>query len=369
MDPEINSPPVARHRPPVLIVGAFLSESTGIRFVCEDLAAGLRSRGWSVITTSRFENRATRLGDMLATVWGKRGRYSVAQMDVYSGLAFAWAEAVAASLTALRCPYVLTLHSGAFPEFAERWPGRVRRLLRSAAAVTSPSPYLKERLAAYRPDIRVIRNGLHVAEYPVRDHVSARPRLVWIRHFEQRYNPVLALEVVSRLSPDFPEIELLMVGSDRQDWSAEQTLEEARRLGVVDRVRVLGAVPKADIPGILQQGDIFLNTTNVDNAPVTVVEAMACGLCVVSTDAGGVPYLVSDEHDALLVPRTDPEAMAAAVRRVLTDPALAVQLSRNARECAEAFSWEEVLTEWEDLLCAVQSRPRMGPHAQTGSKA
>ena len=360
MDSDIDSPRAPHNRPSVLIVGAFLSQSTGIRFVCEDLAEGLRSRGWSVITTSSLKNRAARLGDMLATVWGRRRQYDVAQIDVYSGLAFVWAEAVAASLTALRCPYVLTLHSGAFPEFAERWPGRVRRLLRSAAAVTSPSPYLQERLATYRPDIRIIRNGLHVASYPVRDHVAARPRLVWIRHFEQRYNPVLALDVVSRLAHDFPEIELLMVGSDRQDWSAEQTLEEARRLGVEDRVRVLGPVPKADIPHILQQGDIFLNTTNVDNAPVTVVEAMACGLCVVSTDAGGVPYLVRNEHDALLVPRTDPEAMTAAVRRVLTDSTLAAQLSRNARECAEAFSWETVLSEWEDLLCAVQSRAKTG---------
>ena len=198
--------------PPLLVVGAFLSESTGIRFVCEDLAEGLASRGWPVVTTSSLEARGPRLADMLASVWFKRRRYAVAQIDVYSGLAFSWAEAVAASLTLLRCPYVLTLHSGAFPEFAERWPGRVRALLESASAVTSPSPFLQQTLKTHRPDIRVIPNGLSLARYPGRRRANARPRMVWVRHFEQRYNPVLAVEVVLRLSGDYPDVELIMAG-------------------------------------------------------------------------------------------------------------------------------------------------------------
>lgn len=348
----------ARDKPPVLIAGAFLSESTGVRFVCEDLAEGLHTRGWSVVTTSRINSRIPRLVDMLATVWLKRGQYAVAQMDVYSGMAFMWAEAIGASLTLLRCPFVLTLHSGAFPDFAERRPKRVRRLLRAASAVTSPSSFLQERMARYRPDIRMVRNGLDISLYKDRRLAKAQPRLVWIRAFEQRYNPVLALEVVARLCGDFPEIELLMVGPDRGDCSAEKMREEARRLGVDGSVRIMGSVPKTDVPRVLQDGDIFLNTTNVDNAPVTVVEAMACGLCVVSTDAGGVPYLVEDGADALLVGRDDPDAMAAAVRRILTDPAVAATLSKNARIKAETFAWDRVLPEWETLLISVAAGGR-----------
>lgn len=334
-------------------MGAFLSESTGIRFVCEDLADGLASRGWTVTTTSSVRSRGPRLADMLTSVWLKRRRYAVAQVDVYSGLAFAWAEAVCVSLTALRCPYVLTLHSGAFPDFANRWPTRVRSLLRAASAVTSPSPFLQQALKAHRPDIRVIRNGLSLDRYPVRIRTSARPRLVWIRHFEQRYNPVLAVEVVRQLVNDYPDVELLMAGPDRQDWSAARTMEEARKRGVGQRVRILGPVAKADIPGVLEQGDIFLNTTNVDNTPVTVVEAMACGMCVVSTDVGGLPYLVEQGRDGILVPRDDPEAMAAAVRSLVDRPRLAARLSSNALQKAREFDWEKVLPEWETLLNSV----------------
>ena len=277
-------------------------------------------------------------------------------MDVYSGPAFVWAEAVGASLTALRCPFVVTLHSGAFPDFAERWPARVRRLLRSATVVTSPSPFLREHFRQIRPDIRVIRNGLHLERYPARRITKAKPRLVLVRAFEQRYNPLLALEVVSILSGEFPDIELLMVGPDTSDWSADETLAHALKLGVADRVHVMGQVSKMEIPQVLQQGDIFLNTTNVDNAPVTVIEAMACGLCVVSTNAGGVPYLTETEQDALLVPRADPDAMATAVRRVLVEPGLSGRLSENARRKAESYDWDRVLPAWEDLLVEVVMR-------------
>ncbi|HMV50604.1 MAG TPA: glycosyltransferase family 4 protein, partial [Blastocatellia bacterium] len=81
-----------------------------------------------------------------------------------------------------------------------------------------------------------------------------------------------------------------------------------------------------------------------------VIEAMAGGLCIVSTNAGGLPYLLEDGEDALLVPPNDPGAMAAAVRRLLTEAGLAERLSRNARRKAESFDWSAVLPQWRTLL-------------------
>jgi glycosyltransferase involved in cell wall biosynthesis len=106
----------------------------------------------------------------------------------------------------------------------------------------------------------------------------------------------------------------------------------------------------------LGHGDVFLNTSDADNAPVSVTEAMACGLCVVTTDAGGLRDLVDDGEDALVVPRDDPEAMAAAVRRLLAEPRLAARLSAAARAKVEPLSWSLLLPEWEALLRA-NTRP------------
>jgi glycosyltransferase involved in cell wall biosynthesis len=77
---------------------------------------------------------------------------------------------------------------------------------------------------------------------------------------------------------------------------------------------------------------------------------MACGLCIISTNVGGIPYLLEHEHDALLVPPDDPAAMAGAVRRLFTEEGLAERLSCNARRKVEQFDWLNVLPQWEAIL-------------------
>lgn len=340
----------------VLIIGNFLSHANGSRGVCEDLTARLQETGWQVLSASRQKRRATRLADMLLTAWRNRRCYSVAQIDVYSGSAFSYAEAVAWVLRRARKPYVLTLHGGNLPGFAERHPLRVRRLLQSAACVTAPSRYLAEQMREYAPEIRVLPNPIDVKSYPFALRRSPRPRLMWLRAFHEIYHPAMAIVVAEELCETAPDVQLTMVGPDKGDGSFHRTQEAVFRARLEDRCRFVGPVSKADVPQWLAQGDIFLNTTSIDNTPVTVLEAMACGLCVVSTNVGGMPYLVKDDHDALLVPPDDPKAMTAAVRRLLEEPNVAERLSRNGREKAEDHDWSRVLPAWESLLSEVSEK-------------
>ena len=347
------------------MIGNFLSGSVGVRCVCEDLAEGLRSRGWRVLAASSAKNRGFRLLHMLATTWLERSRYGVAQIDLYADLAFLYAEVVAHSLRLLRCPFILTLHGGALSELAQTSPRRVKRLLGSAAVVTAPSAHHQEGLGRFRSDIRVVRNGIDLRLYEPRALAAARPRLVWLRAFHKTYNPRLAVEAAGLLSAHFPEVQLLMVGPDKGDGAYEETVKAIGALGLGDHVRLMGAVPKTDVPRLLSQGDIFLNTTDVDNAPVTVVEALACGLCVVSTNVGGIPRLLTAGQDGLLVPPRDPAAMAAAVKAILMDPALAARLSTNARVTAQAFAREGVLDSWEQILLEASGRATIATRRDT----
>jgi glycosyltransferase involved in cell wall biosynthesis len=347
-----EGPPAAAEAqaPGLLMIGNFLSGSGGTRGVCEELAARLSAGGWKVVTASSRPGRLARLLDMLVTVVGRRRDYRVAQVDVYSGAAFLWAELTCALLRLLGKPYVLTLHGGNLPAMARSRPRRVRRLLSSARAVTSPSGYLSESLEWVRSDVQVLPNALDVSRYPFRLRSAPQPRLVWLRAFHGLYRPVRAAEVLAIVRERFPEARLTMIGPDKGDGSLAATREAAGKLGVLDRIDFPGAVPKADVPRWLGEGDVFLNTTSVDNTPVSVLEAMACGLCVVSTDVGGLPHVVTHESDGLLVGGEDAQGMAAAVQRVLSDPALAERLSRNARARAQARDWSVVLPRWESLL-------------------
>lgn len=345
----------------LLIIGNFLSKSRGTRTVCEDLSFRLSEAGWAVITTSSKETRVARLLDMLLTVWWRRREYGVAQVDLYSGRSFYWAEMSCRLLKGLGKPYVLTLHGGNLPALARRQPRRVRRLLSSAAGVTSPSAYLRDQLKALRGDVRLLPNALDLELYPFRPRTQSRPRLVWLRAFHSIYDPMLAPRVLAALLPRFPEARLTMVGPDKRDGSLERTRELAGQLGVADRITFSGAVPKHEVGRRLAEGDIFLNTTTVDNTPVSVIEAMACGLCVVSTDVGGLSYVITDGSDGLLVPVGDTDAMVSAVARVLDDRELSERLSRTARAHAEERDWSVVLPLWQSLLREAEGRQQRNP--------
>jgi glycosyltransferase involved in cell wall biosynthesis len=359
-----NSQPI-RHSPnaapsemklPVLLVGNFLSSTLGNRSVCEDLAMRLAASLWPVLTTSERRGRLPRLLDMVSMAWCRRYDYAVAQVDVFSGAAFVWAEAVCQILRWLGKPYILTLRGGNLPAFTQRWPRRVHHLLRSAAVVTTPSRYLLENMAYYCTNLRLLPNPLDLSAYKFRQRQQLQPYLVWLRSFHSMYNPSLAPKALARLVESFPDISLAMIGPDRGDGSLQAMQQLATELGVAHRIGLPGKITKAEVNDWMSRGDIFLNTTNVDNTPVSVLEAMACGLCVVSTNVGGIPYLLEHEHDGLLVPPDDPAAVTTAVRRLLTEPDLAERLSRNARQKAEQFDWSIILPQWEALLTSVMTR-------------
>ncbi|MBX3744362.1 MAG: glycosyltransferase family 4 protein [Verrucomicrobiae bacterium] len=334
----------------LLMVGNFLSGHGLARGVGEELADRLRVVGWPVVTTSDRLNRWARWFQMMRVVRQHAGWAEVAHLDVFSGAAFLWAETAAAWLKRRGVPFVATLHGGNLPRFAARWPRRVKRVLSAARVVTAPSRYLADHMAGSRRDIRILPNPLEISRYPWRSRERPQPILVWLRALHRIYRPQLAAEVVARLKRELPGIGLTLYGPDkgdgaRQDWEAAVAAFDVGR-----EVSWAGGVPKADVPRALSGGDIFLNTTDVDNTPVSVIEAMACGLCVVSTNVGGTPYLIEEGHDGLLVPPGDAGAIAAAVLRLFREPGLAGRLSVHARRKVEAYDWGAVLPQWMRLL-------------------
>ena len=179
---------------------------------------------------------------------------------------------------------------------------------------------------------------------------------MWVRSFHGIYNPTMAPRVVAQLAKEFPDIELTMVGPDKGDGSLQATKRTAQEVGVLDRIHFTGGVPKESVPDYLSGADVLINTTDMDNTPTTVLEAMACGLCVVSTDVGGVPYLVTPGENALLVPPRNPEAMAGSLRRLCENHALASKLSSNARRFASGFDWSVILPQWIELFSKTANR-------------
>jgi len=207
-------------------------------------------------------------------------------------------------------------------------------------------------MADYRKDIIVIANPLYVSRYRHRTILNARPKLIWVRSLHSIYNPRLAIEVVALLRRDFPQVQLTMIGSERERGILMGLQKLVNEHGLDACVRFISGIRHEEVAHWLCDYDVFLNTSNVDNAPVSVMEAMAMGLCVVSTDAGGLGQMLKPGLDSLLIPCGDAALMAQAIKRILTDPVLAQTLSFNARCKAEEFDWSKVGPKWKAILRA-----------------
>jgi glycosyltransferase involved in cell wall biosynthesis len=337
--------------PSVLLVGNFLSSAGRNPSVSEDLSVRLTARGWKVVTTSAKPSRLSRLFDTIGCIWRNRHAYQIANVEVYSGLAFRLAEAACWTLRRAGKPYILTLHGGNLPEFSASQSRRVKKLLNSAVCVTAPSRYLQETMQSYREDIRLLPNPINIESYSFRLRAHSAPRLIWLRAFNDAYNPEMAIRTLQRLVSDFPNIQLTMIGPDKGDGSFQRTQQLTCDLNVQEHVTFPGGIPKSAVNAALNQGDIFINTTNYDNTPISILEAWACGLCVVSTNVGGLPYLMEHDANALLVPANDDLAMSQAVARLIHEPLLSTKLSGQGRAVVEGFDWSRVLPRWEALFC------------------
>ena len=120
----------------------------------------------------------------------------------------------------------------------------------------------------------------------------------------------------------------------------------------------VGRVDFERMPELYDSHDVYLTATDLDNMPGSVIECLSCGLPVVSTDAGGIPYIVTHEETALLVSRGDHRAMAASAIRLLGDNGLALRITRAGRESCRQFTWPEVRDKWLRAYSDLMGEPR-----------
>ncbi|UCC52138.1 MAG: glycosyltransferase family 4 protein, partial [Anaerolineaceae bacterium] len=325
-------------QPRLGIVGPMLGSHSGWVVSQGEIIAGLfAEEGYTVRQTSTVRNRLLRLVDTMRAILSWRHQVDVLIVMVFSGPAFGIADVASLLAHTMRIPLVLWLHGGNLPDFSERHPRWTRRVLQRSQAIVSPSDYLAQVCEKLGLAVNVIPNVLDLEKYPYQLRRSVRPRLLWMRTFHPIYNPLLALEVVERLRHDYPDVMLTMAGQEKGLLGAvEQQVDEH---GLTDCVQFAGFLNLTEKQKRFEEHDIFLNTNHIDNMPVSLLEAGACGLPIVATDVGGVSYLLEDGSTGLLVGEDDPDAMTQAVKRLLHQPETAERLSRGGRLLAEQSDW------------------------------
>ena len=334
----------------MLYVGNRLSRH-GITPTTIEVLGPLLERRFRVVYTSDKRNKAIRMLDMAYALLRVTRKVDVVLIDTYSTLNFWYAVLVSQLARLLRVPYVPILHGGSLPKRLKRNPWLCRQVFNHSLINVAPSGYLETAFQRSGYATTRIPNFININQYPYHERRLVGPRLLWVRSLASAYHPEMAIRVLARLTEAYPKARLCMVGPDK-DGSLARCQSLAEELSVSEKARFTGRLSKADWIALSAEYDIFINTTNYDNTPVSVIEAMALGLPIVSTNAGGLPYLIDDGQDGLLVDKGDEAAMATAIRRLIEEPGLAGRLSARARAKAESFDAEIVLQQWAGLLSA-----------------
>lgn len=314
----------------------------------ETLAALFESAGLRVRLTSAVRRPSLRTAHQIVSLLRWRGDVDVVVLAVFSGPSF-WIADFASLLSRWNgSRIVMFLHGGALGQYGPDHRRRVSRVLDRADLILAPSEFLACEFRLWGYDVRCIPNVLAIERYDHRYRDRARPRLMWMRTFHDHYHPEMAVEVLDRVVRHHPDATMTMAGADR--GLLEPVRELARSRGLEDRITFPGYLDPEAKRRAFAEHDIFLNTNRVDNMPVSILEAAASGLVPVATAVGGIPDLLTDDVDALLVPDGDVEAMADAVRGLLADPERYARIGVRARALAEQSSWPAVRLRWREEL-------------------
>lgn len=332
----------------LVYIGNHLQDSNKNPTYSLQLISKLTQEGYQVVAASSKTNKVLRYLDMWTTLYKNRKRCDFVLIDTYSTWNFYYAITLAWWARRFGLKYIPILHGGRLPERLAKNPVKVKKYCSLAYKVISPSAYLSEAFAVQGIDnVQVIPNAIELSKFPFRSKTQNRQKILWLRAFYGIYNPQMAIKAFKIVKDEFPKAQLTMVGpADKSVLSSCVDLAAKLSLEVVfiDKVR------QAQWIELAGHNDIFLNTSNFDNTPLSVIEAMALGLTVVTTNVGGMPYLIENTKEGLLVRANDPEHMAQAIKKLLTDTKLMASLTIKARSKVERYKWEVVIKDWKAVL-------------------
>lgn len=339
---------MTKKRKKILYLGNKLSAKGSNLTGVEILGEQLKHHGYELISVSDVSNKLLRLMHMLFTVLLKAKKVDVLLVDTYSTANFWYAYLSTKIARFLKLPYICILHGGDLPNRLIKSPKKCEEMFTNAKTNVAPSTYL---ISAFEKQgykkLTFIPNTIAIENYPFKHRNYTTPKLLWVRSFSELYNPLLAIKIFKQLRNKYPSAELCMVGPEK-----DGSLEKCKQLSSLENLPVTytGRLTKEDWINLSQEYNIFINTTNFDNTPVSVMEAMALGLPVVSTNVGGLPFLIKNQYDGVLVEKENVNVFTEAIDKIIETPEFTKMITENARKKVENFDWQVVKEKWDNVL-------------------
>lgn len=330
----------------ILYIGNHLNRNTNYPTTIETLSENLEKERYYVIISSRKKNIFLRQLDMLFSILKNR-KSDYLLIDTYSTTNFYYAFFCSQLARLFTLKYIPILHGGNLPSRLTKNPFLSKLIFKNAYKIVAPSNYLKSVFDKENYPTLYIPNTIKIKKYKFTIRKEKSPKLLWVRALKELYNPEMAIEVIKLLKEEYKDAKLCMVGPfvDDSYIKCKKIIEE---YNLIDSIKFTNVLSKEEWHKKSELFDIFINTTNFDNTPVSVTEAMALGLPVVSTNVGGMPYLIENKVDGLLVDKNNANQMVEAITSILENKY--PEMEKRARKKVEQFDWQYARTKWLSIL-------------------
>jgi len=227
-----------------------------------------------------------------------------------------------------------------------------RRVLKGTDRLVVPSGYLVDVLREFGLEAQVVPNLVDLSQFRYRLRQPLRPHLVCTRGFHPYYGVDVVVRAFAEVQKSYPEAQLDLVGGGMLETEIRELVRQLN----LSRVNFTGVARHEEIGRFYDAADIFVNASNLDNMPVSVLEAFASGTPVVTTAPESMRYMVDHGRTGLLSEPGDASALALNILRVLGDSELATQLAQNAFAESSRYSWSSVRDQWLMLYLGLVPR-------------
>jgi L-malate glycosyltransferase len=289
----------------------------------------------------------------LLSLWRELAKVDVAHIFSASYWSFLVAPAPALWIARRRGKKsIIHYHSGEARDHLQRFRS-ARNVLLKANRLVVPSGYLVRVFEEFGLEAQAIPNIVDASQFSFRERRPLRPHLICTRGFHPYYGLDVVVRAFAEVQKQFPDARLDLVGKGPSEGEVRALVRSLN----LPEVHFTGVASREEIGRFYDQADIFINASWLDNMPVSIQEAFACGTPVVSTAPESIPYFVEHERTGLLSQVGDEQALAGNVIRLLRDPGLAARLAGNAYAESQAYRWPAVRERWLDTYLSLSHEP------------
>lgn len=334
----------------ILQIGNINSKITGSISYQESLNKELLKISTNeLISISSIKNKFFRILEIIWILTKNSNKTDLVIIHSFSTFAFYITLITSLLCRLFKIKYIVLVHGGDYPNRIKKSPFFIKMIFKYSYLNVSPSKYLQNEFGKLGYEFKFIPNAIDLELFKYKERFEYKPNLLWVRAFDKIYNPTMAVLVVSHLKNIYPNVKLWMVGN-KCDQSYYETVDLIKKLNLQENIELTGVLSHKAWSELSQNADIFINTTNIDNMPVSVIQAMSLGLPVFSTNVGGIKWLIEDKINGIKCSVGNAEEMANQILYYLNNQKELSNISKNAMNIPLAFQWDKILPLWKEIL-------------------